>query len=87
MFELPEELDKGKYFGLYSLSSVTKKKGLLRRTPEPNVINLFFCREFTNIRIKLECLSLASLSSLVYSLWARPGVHPRVEHLKDSSIG
>jgi hypothetical protein len=36
---------------------------------------------------KLECLSLARLSSLVYSLWARPGAYPRVEHLKGSSIG
>ncbi len=36
---------------------------------------------------KLERLSLASLSSLVYGLWARPRAYPRVEHLKDSSIG
>ncbi len=36
----------------------------------------------------LKCLSLAILSSLlVYCLRARPGVYPRVEHLKGSSIG
>jgi hypothetical protein len=32
-------------------------------------------------------LSLASLPSLVYCWWARPGAYPRVEHLKGSSIG
>ncbi len=35
---------------------------------------------------KLECLSLATISSLVYCLWVRPGAHPRVEHLKCSSL-
>ncbi len=35
----------------------------------------------------LECLSLATLSSLAYSLQSRPGAYPRVEHLKVSSIG
>ena len=40
-----------------------------------------------NFHNKLECLSLASLSSLVYCLWARSGAYPRVEHLKNSSIG
>jgi hypothetical protein len=32
-------------------------------------------------------LSLASLTSLVYCLWARPGAYPREEYLKGSSIG
>jgi hypothetical protein len=32
-------------------------------------------------------LSLASLSNLVYCLWARPGAYPIVEHPKGSSIG
>jgi hypothetical protein len=31
---------------------------------------------------KLACLSLANLSSLVYSFWVRPGSYRRVEHLK-----
>ncbi len=31
-------------------------------------------------------MSLASISSLVYSLWARPGTYPRVEHLKGDSL-
>jgi hypothetical protein len=35
---------------------------------------------------KLECLLLASLSGLVYCLWARPGAYPRVEHLKGVSL-
>jgi hypothetical protein len=30
---------------------------------------------------------MASLSSQVYCLWARPGAYPIVEHLKGSSIG
>jgi hypothetical protein len=39
------------------------------------------------IENKLECLLLASLSSLVKRLWVRPGAYPRVEHLKgDRSI-
>jgi hypothetical protein len=41
----------------------------------------------TYLRNKLECLSLASRSSLVYCLLARLGAYPRVEHLKGSSIG
>jgi hypothetical protein len=32
-------------------------------------------------------LSLASISSLVYCLWARQGAYPRVEYLKGSPIG
>ncbi len=38
-------------------------------------------------RYKLDCLSLASLSSFVNCLWARPGAYPRVQNLKVSSIG
>jgi hypothetical protein len=34
-----------------------------------------------DFRKKLECLSLASFSSLVMCLWVRPGAYPRVEHL------
>ncbi len=33
---------------------------------------------FTNVRNKLERLSMAGLSSLVYCLWARPGAYPIV---------
>jgi len=40
-----------------------------------------------NFRNKLECLSLASLSSLVYCLWDSPGFYPKVEHLKGYSMG
>ncbi len=37
---------------------------------------------FTDLCNKLDCLSLASLSSLVECLWVRPGAsYPRVEHL------
>jgi hypothetical protein len=43
-----------------------------------------FLREFCN---KLVCLSLASLSSLVYCLWERPGAYTRVEYLKGASLG
>jgi hypothetical protein len=39
-----------------------------------------------NFRNKLEFLSLASPSSLVFCLRARPGAYPRVDHLKGSSI-
>ncbi len=35
-----------------------------------------------NVRNKLECLSPASLTSLVYYLWARPGAYTRVERQK-----
>ncbi len=34
---------------------------------------------------KLECLSVASLSSLVWCLWVRSGAYPKVEHLKGDS--
>ncbi len=36
---------------------------------------------------KLECLSLASLSSQVHYLGAKIGAYPRVEHLKGVSLG
>ncbi len=35
----------------------------------------------------LECLSLASLASLVSCLWVRPGAYPRVELLKGAYFG
>jgi hypothetical protein len=40
-----------------------------------------------NFRNKLECLSLRSLSSLVYCLQAMPGAYPRLEHLEGSPLG
>ncbi len=46
----------------------------------------FYGRNLTDFRNKLECLSLASLSSLVYYLWVRPGAYPRVEHFKGASL-
>jgi hypothetical protein len=54
--------------------------------PGANVTKLFTAVIY-GYRNKLECLSLASLSSLVYFMWARPGAYPRVEHLKDASLG
>jgi hypothetical protein len=47
----------------------------------------FLRLQFTNFCNKLEWLSLISLSSLVYRLWAMSGAYPRVEHLEGSSIG
>jgi hypothetical protein len=43
--------------------------------------------KLTNFHNKLECFILVSLSSLVYCLGARPGAYPRVEYLKDVSLG
>ncbi len=42
-----------------------------------------------NLRIfyNSQCLTLASLSSLVQCLWVRPGTYPKVEHLKGASLG
>jgi len=40
----------------------------------PNVINLFTSVSY-NFLNKLECLSMASLSSLVYCLWVRSGAY------------
>jgi hypothetical protein len=41
---------------------------------------------FTNVHKKLMCLTLAGLSSLDSS-GVRPGAYPRVEYLKDASLG
>ncbi len=54
-----------------------EKKSLMGLVPGPNI---------TCIRFKLECLSLASLSSLV-CLWVRPGAYLRMEHLKGTVLG
>jgi len=40
---------------------------------------------FTNVRNKLECLSLTGISNPVKCLWVRQGAWPRVEHLKGAS--
>ncbi len=40
-----------------------------------------------NVLNKLECLSLASFSVLVWCMWVRPGTYSRVEHLKVLSSG
>jgi hypothetical protein len=42
---------------------------------------------FLNVHRKLERLSLASLSSLVYCLWVKPGAYHSVEHQKGTSLG
>jgi hypothetical protein len=39
-----------------------------------------------NVNYKLDCVSLAILSTLVYCLRVRPGAYPRVEHLKFASL-
>jgi hypothetical protein len=39
-----------------------------------------------NVRNKLEFLTLVSLSGLVYYLWVRPGVYPRLDQLKGASL-
>ncbi len=54
--------------------------------PGINVIKLF-CQLFTNSCNKLVCLSVESHYSLVLCLWVRPGAFPRVEHLKEASLG
>jgi hypothetical protein len=36
---------------------------------------------------KLQCLSLASHTSLDLCLWVRPQSYPRVQHLGDASLG
>jgi len=51
-----------------------------------NVTKLFVS-EFEDFRNKLECLSLASRSSLVYCLWVLLGTYPIVDHLKGASFG
>jgi hypothetical protein len=52
----------------------------------PKVMKLFF-PWFTNFHNKLESSSLASLSSLAYCLWERPGAYPKVERMKGTLIG
>ncbi len=54
--------------------------------PGAYVIKLF-SPYFMNFPNKLECLSLASLSSLLYCLQVRKGAYPRVENLNDASLG
>jgi hypothetical protein len=59
------------------------KKSFIKRTPGANVIKLFTAVSYDF----LMSLSLASVSSLVHCLWAKPGAYLRVEHLEVSSIG
>jgi hypothetical protein len=40
-----------------------------------------------NVRIKLECLFLAVISTLVQCLWLTPGAYLQVEHLKNALLG
>ncbi len=58
----------------------------MKMHPGANVIKLF-CPLFTNSCNKLMCLSVESHYSLVLCLWVRPGAFPRMEHLKDASLG
>ncbi len=56
-------------------------KSFIVQAHGPNVIKLnsVIINEFC---YKVECLSLASLFSLVKCWWVRSGAYPRVEHLK-----
>jgi hypothetical protein len=51
--------------------SSMKEDLMAKLTPGPNIIKLFTSVIY-GFRTKLECLSLASFSSLVYCLWVRP---------------
>jgi hypothetical protein len=63
-----------------SIVSVTKKSFFFTANTRGQYHKTFYgCKS----RIKLQCLLLASPSSLVHCLWARPGAYPSVEHLKD----
>ncbi len=62
----------------------TQTSGQMRR-PVAHVMKLF-CPKFTNVRNKLECLFLTSLSSLVYCLRVWPGGYPRVEHVRGTLL-
>jgi hypothetical protein len=68
------------------LALAHKYKTTLRNLPEKKlhglVLKNFIRPLFMDFCNKLECLSLASLSSQVQILWVRPGAHPRLEHLK-----
>ncbi len=46
--------------------------------------NTYYGRNVRIFRNKLECLSLSSLSSQVYYLWAMPGAYCRLKHMKGS---
>jgi hypothetical protein len=46
----------------------------------------FLRPKITNVRNKLECLSLAGISSPIEHLCVRPGAYPIVEHLKGASL-
>ncbi len=60
-------------------------KALLRVTIGIDPIKLFYTHNLQFFCNKLECLSLANLSSLVYCSRVRPGAYPRVEQLKGAS--
>ncbi len=45
-------------------------KSFVEYTPRPIIIN--FSSIITNVRNKLDCLSLKGLSSLALCLWVRP---------------
>ncbi len=66
----------------YTRNLLVKKLALLLHAPMQ-----WFQNTPANVRNKLECLYLASLSSLVYCLWVRQGAYPRVEYLKVASLG
>jgi hypothetical protein len=53
------------------------QKSFITLGPGDNLIKNFICN-----LCKLECLSLASLSSIIKCLWIRPGASTGVKHLK-----
>ncbi len=69
----------------YENSKLMAAKSFITKAPGANVMN-FLLPYFTNFHDKLECLSMASLSSLVCCLWARPGAYPTVEQIKGGSL-
>ncbi len=85
-----KNLSTKKFYKICSrLSSVRTKRrsqSKMAKRSGANVTKLF-CLQFTDFRNKLECLSLASLSSLFYCLRVRPGAYSRVDHLKGSLLG
>jgi hypothetical protein len=61
--------------------------GFMIQAPVDNPVALFTPVRFMDFRNKLEYLSLASLSRIVYCLWARPGAYSTVENMKGASLG
>ncbi len=64
----------------------TALKGFITLSSGPKIIKLF-TSVFTNVRDKLECLPLVSLSSQVKCLWVTPRAYPKEELLLGAPLG